>query len=132
MSDDFGGMGSTQEEQLDFSGDGIAKGEYELTITESEMEDKDNGVQLKITFESPKLNFPIGVGYWVEHTNPKAAAAGRGQLKRIGVAALGNPKFAPSALKGAKVLATVSEDNQGFARISGFKPMPKAVEAVQL
>jgi hypothetical protein len=126
------GMQSTQDEEMDFSGDGITKGEYELTITDAETDEKDNGVQVKVTFETPNVAFPIPVGYWTEHTNPKAAAAGRGQLKRIFSAVLGQPKGALSALKGKKVLATVSEDAQGFARISGFKPVPKAVEAVNL
>lgn len=132
MSEFDSGMSSTTEEELDFSGDGITKGEYELTITDAEAEEKDNGDSVKVTFETPGVAFPIPVNYWTEHQNPKAASAGRGQLKRIFTAALGQPKGALSALKGKKVLATVSEDAQGFARVSGFKPVPKPVEAVNL
>ena len=125
-------MGSTQEEEFDFSGDGIAKGNYELTITDAEVVEKDNGDLLNITFESSALNFPITKGYWVKHTNERAAAAGRGQLKRIYSAALGQPKGVPSALKGRKVQAVVGEDAQGFATISGFKPVATPVESVTL
>lgn len=133
MSDEFSNaMGSTTEEEFDFSGDGITKGNYELTITDAEVVEKDNGKLLNVTFESPSLNFPITKGYWVEHSNPKAASAGRGQLKRIYGAALGQPKGAPAALKGRKVQATVGEDAQGFATISGFKPVAQAVESISL
>ena len=130
MSDEFS-MGSA-EETFDFSGDGITKGEYDFTITALEIEDKDNGTQHKLTYESPNAPFPITVGYWVSHTNEKAAQVGRGNLKRIATAALGQPKYTKATIEGAKVRATLSEDKDGFARITGFKPVPKAVEAVSL
>jgi hypothetical protein len=137
MSDEFSsGMGTTEQEGYDFSGDGITKGQYELTITDAEDEEKQTPTgpakQLTITFESTALNFPITKGYWVEHSNPKAVNAGRGQLKRIFIAALGQPKGSAAALKGAKVSATVGEDAQGFAVISGFKPVAKEVETITL
>lgn len=131
MSDEFA-MGSTQEEVFDFSGDGITKGNYELTITDTEVVEKDNGSLLNITFEAPNLNFPITKGYWLTHSNDRAAAAGRGQLKRIYSAALGQPKGAPSALKGRKVQAVVGENAEGFATISGFKPVAQEVASVTL
>jgi hypothetical protein len=137
MSDEFSsGMGTTEQEGYDFSGDGITKAEYEFTITDAEEQEKStptgDAKQVMVTFESPALNFPISKGYWVEHSNPRAVNAGRGQLKRIFIAALGQPKGTVGALKGAKVLATAQEDAQGFAVISGFKPVPKAVESITL
>ena len=130
---DFAGMGTATEEEFDFSGDGLPGGEKVFTITNLEVEVKEGkGVQHVVTFENADVGFPIPIGYWVEHTNPKAARAGRGQLKRIATAALGQPKYTASQIIGAKVIAQAKEDDQGFARISGFKPVPKAVEAVAL
>lgn len=130
MSDEYNGMGNTQDEEFDFSGDGLPSGEKEFTITNLEVDQKDNGVQHVLTFENSDVGFPIPVGYWVEHTNPKAARAGRGNLKRIAQAALGQPKYTKASIEGTKVMATLREDDQGFARIEKFKPVAKKVEAV--
>ena len=132
MSEDFGGMQDTGAEEYDFSADGLPVGEHTFTITDVEEEEKDKGTQLKVTYETEAVDFPIPVGYWIEHENPKAAKIGRGNLKKIALAALGQPKFSAEALKGRKVLATLSEDGEGFARIGRFKKVPEAVTEVAL
>ncbi len=126
MSDEFQ-MNSTDEEAFDFSGDGIKGGDLVLTITDFAVEKKDNGTQHVMTFEGEGLPFPVKVNYWTEHTNPKAAQVGRGNLKKIATAALGQPKYTPATIKGTKVLAKVGEDDNGYARISNFRPAPAAV-----
>lgn len=128
MTDDLNGMNSTAAEEFDYSGDGIVKAEHEFTITGFEIEAKGNGTQHKLTYETPALGYPVKVGYWVEHSNPQAAKAGRGNLKRIAQAALGQPKMSAASIVGATLLATVSEDEAGFAKIEKFKPVAKTVE----
>lgn len=132
MSEFDSGMGSTKAEEYDFSADGLPVGEHTFTISEVEEEEKENGVQLKLTYETDAVDFPIPVGYWIEHSNPKAAKIGRGNLKKIALAAIGQPKFSAESLKGQKVVATLSEDDQGFARIGRFKRVPEAVAEVAL
>lgn len=123
-------MGSTEAEEYDFSADGLPVGEKLFTITEEEVVERETGVQLVLTFETPDVDFPIPVNYWIEHNNPRAAKIGRGNLKKIAVAATGQPKIAKGGFKGHKVLATLSEDDQGFARVSRFKKAPEEVPAV--
>lgn len=128
MTDEF--MQSSGAEEFDFSGDGLPEGDHVATITDFAVDEKDNGTQHVLTFEAPTLPFPVPVGYWVEHTNPKASNAGRSQLKRIAQAALGQPKYTAATIKGAKVLIHVKESDEGFARVSKFRPAPAEVQPV--
>lgn len=125
-------MGSTEEETFDFSGDGIKEGDYVLTITDAVSEEKDNGTQHKLTFEGEGLPFPVPVNYWTQHNNPRAQNAGRGNLKKIATAALGQPKYTLATIKGTKVLARVGEDKEGFVRVTNFRKVPAAVSAAAI
>lgn len=92
-----------------------------ITITGFEQEEKENGVQHVLTFEAEGLSFPITKGYWYSHTNPKAASAGRGQLKRIAKAATGQTSYNSTSLVGRKVLGNISENDGGFAEVSKIR-----------
>ena len=128
MTDEF--MQSSASEEFDFSGDGLPEGDHVATITDFAVEEKDKGTQHVLTYESATLPFPIPVGYWVEHENPKAAQVGRSNLKKVALAALGQPKYTSATIKGAKLLIHVKEDNDGFARVSKFRPAPAEVQPV--
>lgn len=130
MSDDFGGMNSTADEAQDFSADGLPVGDHTWTITDTEEVEKENGKQWSVEFTSETAPFPIKVREWVSHTNETAQRIGRGNLKKIGIAAIGQPKYSLPQLKGLKVVAKLSEDKDGFARLSGFKKAPTEVAAV--
>jgi len=98
------------------------------TITEFNVVEKQNGVLHELTFAIDGLGFPITKGYWYTHTNPKAAQAGRGTLKRIAKAATGRDTYSSTSLVGQTVLVDVGEDDSGFATIRRIAPA--SVEAV--
>lgn len=110
------------EDEFDVSDAGVPTlNEVLATITDFEVEEKENGVQHAITFEVEGLAFPVTRGYWSTHTNPKAAAAGRRQLKAIARAALGRTTYSRQALVGARLIVSVKENDTGFAEVSRFK-----------
>lgn len=122
-------MENAADETYDFSDAGLQETEGTFTVTEFSAEKKDNGIQHKITLESPVLNYPVYLNAWVEHTNDKAKAVGRSILKRFALAALGHPSYNQTNIIGARVVATVKEDDNGFTRIGKFKKAAE-VEAV--
>lgn len=121
-------MGSTQDEVLDFSNDGIQTEEKLWEITGSEIESTDNGKRWVVEFSNPDQSFPQTERYWLEHENEDAQRIGRGQAKRLAIVLTGSPQVAPSKVMGMKVLATISEDKKtGFARLNRFKAAPTEV-----
>lgn len=95
------------------------------TITDYDVVEKDNGdIAHEVTFSIEGLNFPVTKSYWYKHSNPKAVQAGRGQLKRIAKAAIGQTAYSRTSLIGAKVLLNVKEDDSGFAQLSKIVALP--------
>jgi hypothetical protein len=119
-------MGSAADESYDFSDAGLQESEEEFVVTEFTVAEKDNGTQHLLKLETEAIPYPIYLNAWVKHTNPKAAQVGRSILKRFALAALGQPGYNQNTIVGARVLATVKEDENGFARVSKFKPAPAA------
>lgn len=92
-------------------------------IAEFEVEEKENGTQHVITFNVEGVDYPVTVGYWFTHSNNKAAQAGKGTLKRIARAAIGQTTYSRTSLIGAKLLVNLREDDSGFPRLSRFLPI---------
>ena len=121
MSNEF----LSTEQEFDVSDAGVPTlVDATVTITGFEVEEKENGVQHVLTFAAEGLSFPVTKGYWYSHTNPKAASAGRGQLKRIARAATGSTAYSASSLVGRQILANVGENDGGFAEISKIRELP--------
>jgi hypothetical protein len=132
MSEFDNGMGSTQEETYDFEGDGLPLGDHTFIVTDAEEVAKENGTQHVLEFTSETVPFPIKVREWVQHNTEAAQRIGRGNLKKIATAALGQPRYTLSTIKGAKVQARLMEDKEGFAKLVSWKPAPKEVAAVAI
>lgn len=118
MSDEL--LSTSEEFDVSDAGVPTLKG-VEVRIADFEVQEKQNGVQHTLTFEVEGLSFPIVKGYWFSHTNPKAANAGRGQLKRIALAAIGSAAYNSTNLIDTRVVADVGENADGFAEISKFR-----------
>ena len=91
------------------------------TITDFSVSEKENGVQHEVEFTVEGLGFPIRRGYWFTHSNPKAQGAGRGQLKRIAMSALGTPAYNSTNLIGTKLVVDVGENDSGFAEVKKIR-----------
>lgn len=133
MPDEFSnaGMGTTEAEVFDFTNDGLPVGkDHAWTITEATENEKENGKQWVLKLESETVPVAVYVREWISHTNETAQRIGRGNLKKIFIGVLGQPKGSLAQLRGAKVTARLSEDKEGFARLSAYKPTPKAVAPV--
>lgn len=116
-------------DELDFSNDGIQTAEHEFEIVSADETEKENGKQVSVGFKTEALPFVVTSRFWVRHTNPKAQEIGRSNGKKIAIAALGAPSFGPAGLEGLigkRVLATVSEDKNGFTQINKFKALPES------
>lgn len=123
MSD--GLMESAESETFDFTEDGLKTQDVVLTVVEFVAEQKDNGILHKITLDTNgAVGYPIIYTGWVKHTNQKAQEIGRSSLKRFANAALGQPKYTPESIKGARVLAEMYEDDSGFAKIRKLREAP--------
>lgn len=114
------------DDELDLSGEGLQPTTGIFVITEADVVAHANGQRWVITYEPEEVieGLPGGKakdsGFLNHVSNEDAARIGRSILKRIGKAALGQDKFPMSALKGARVRATVSEDDAGFTRMGRY------------
>lgn len=133
MSDENTELMQPQDE-YDFSGDGEPERELEFTVTgfeRKETEDKNDDTILNIrhefTLESDDLPFPIRMSEWSKHTNEKAQAIGRGNLRRLALAATKGESAKYDAegapIVGSRIKATIYEDNAGFRRVKRPKPV---------
>lgn len=140
VSDFDGGMGSTNEEQLDFTGDVFKPSEKTWTITDASIDAvEDNGEaigkQLVVVLEAED-GFTRTEKYWLEHAIvdgkdwPQAVKIARGNAADLAVAALGTPSIVASRLIGQKVNGWLSKDSNGFFRLGRFKSAPKEVQPV--
>src|SRR5690606_18250770 len=94
----------------------------DFEITNVEVEDKDNGRQIIVTFENNDvLPYPVRERYWLTHTNEDAQRIGRGGIKRLFKAVYGSPRGSINGLRGNRVRAHVREDADGFPRLSRFR-----------
>jgi hypothetical protein len=110
------------DDELDLSDAGIVAARFDFDITDVALEATENGKSLRITFENKEaVDFPIKMGLWLQHSSEKAQQIGRGQIKRLGKVALGEEKFAPSALVGCSVSAVLYENEDGFANVKNFR-----------
>lgn len=117
------------DDELDLEGDGFQPVTTTMVITETEIVEHANGQRWQIFLEpedpSEVENLPGGrardSGY-LSHVDPDGDALriGRAILKRIGKAALGSEKFRLTDLVGEKVQAYLSEDDNGFIRVSRY------------
>lgn len=135
MSDEFGnaGMGTTEAEVQDFSADGLPTGkDHTFTIENAEEVEKENGTQWQFVLVSETVPMPITVREWISHSTEAAQRIGRGNLKKLFSAVLGQPKGSYTQLVGKKVIARLIEDKEGFAKLNGWKQAPKEVAPVAI
>ena len=95
------------------------------TITSSEVEDMDDArTRVVVEFEASVNgnDFTVKDRYWLKHPTEGAVNAGKGGLKRLFRAALGQPKGSVNALLGKRIKAAGSEDAEGFRRLTKIKP----------
>lgn len=123
-------MESTENE-LDFSNDVNVKTEEKLwTVTGATIEQTDDGTGtfLAIEMTDEETPFPRTEKFWLKHDDvpgknwEKTVQISRSNAKRFALAATGSPKLDLKDLIGAKFIATISEDQQGFVRINKYKP----------
>lgn len=108
-------------DEIDLSGDGVVEKEALFTITDVKLEEPTAGnTRYAITFSSDESDFPITERFWTAHSNPKAARAGRAQLKAVTKAATGSDKFSPSSILSQQLYAT-PRDKDGFAHLTKFR-----------
>lgn len=123
-------MGSAQDEVLDFSNDvNIKTEEKEWTVSAASVEDTEDGqgTQLIVELTDNETPFPRTEKFWLKHEPvpgknwEKTVQISRSNAKRFALAATGSPQLNLKELVGAKFLATISEDAQGFVRINKYK-----------
>lgn len=116
MTDDIN-LPATEED--DFSNDGIVAKDVTVQVISTAREEKENGTMYVIEFSSEELPFPIKVRAWSKHNNEVAQRIGRGTLKQIYKAALGEPKGSLEQLDQLFVKARLGEKD-GFPNLTRF------------
>jgi hypothetical protein len=116
------------DQEIDFGGEGFKTELIPWLITlgtMGELSDDGEKQSANVTFEGSDENgdYEITVYYTFKHPNPKASSIGRGQFKRLLLAATGNKTGSVSSLTGAYVLGVGGEDNRGFRTVSRFRPV---------
>lgn len=131
-------MGAVANEKLDFSNDvSVQTEEKTWTITRAEVTEAENGqgTFLSVDFQDESTPFPREERFWLKHNEvagkkiAQMVQIARANAKRLYVAALGTKDGYPSDLVGKKVVATISEDDRGFAHLKNYKPAA-AAEAI--
>lgn len=126
--------------ELDLADEGFSTPRMLWTITEAEFagvdEDGDEVEDLRdaerisanITFEAEVDGNDVDftVFYTFKHPNEQAQQIGRGQLKRLFIAAFGQPKGQITDLIGKKVSAEGGEDNRGFRTLKRLRAPAKS------
>ena len=110
-------------EEEDISFEPLPKGEYNLTITNTEYGPSSTGMGtiLKVTYQGEGDDRTIFDNFNIEHSNPKAAKIGRGQLKQLCEKA-GKPILnQPHDLIGCKVRAEVTHREYNGSTYANIK-----------
>lgn len=129
-------VGGASDELIDVEDAGREDVRGVWTCTGSTVEERDNGKRLITTWSGP-LPFEIQSRLWIKFTGSEKKPGtvqqiGRGQIKRLGNAALGRGKFSPAELVGTHVTATAREDARGFMEIVNFrKPTAADLDGTQ-
>jgi hypothetical protein len=113
----------TADDEIDLSNEFSfeAKRIDAVEITDVDVDERENGTRLVVTFEGGELPYPVRESFWLSHTNEDAQRIGRAQLKGLFKAATGQPKAAPSALRGTQVSPYAKEGDDGRIRLSSFR-----------
>lgn len=120
----------TPENEFDLTGAGEPERELLFDITGFERVEKEEGqVRHVFTLQNDELPFPIKFSEWAVYTpNEQAQRIGRGNLRKLAIKATGAATYGTDGqpVVGAKVLATVFEDDSGFRKVKRLKTAPSA------
>lgn len=120
------------DDELDLSGAGLQPETGLFQIEEAKYETNDDGtrwvaifVPVGRTIEGLINNRVRDSGYVSHQSRPELVNMGKGGLKKLYLAAFGQPKGKLGELPGVIVQAYLSEDKNGFGKLGRYKPAPK-------
>lgn len=115
--------------ELDLEGEGLQPWTGEWEITNATIDSNDNGQRWVVEMQPADGEEVEGLigntardsGYLTHVDREDLVKIGKGNLKRLGQAVLGTAQFSLTDLIGERVIARVTEDSSGFARIGRYR-----------
>lgn len=115
--------------ELDLEGEGLQPWTGEWEITNATIDSNDNGQRWVVEMQPADGEEVEGLigntardsGYLTHVEREDLVKIGKGNLKRLGQAVLGTAQFSLTDLIGERVIARVTEDSSGFARIGRYR-----------
>jgi hypothetical protein len=117
--------------ELDLTNEGFSTPRINWQIIKAEVESPNPGQQravVEFAGAHGGIDYSVTDRFWLQYTgsgdasrDAKTTSIGRGQLKRLFIAALGTPKASVSQLMGTWVSAEGQEDDLGFRRLRGLR-----------